>query len=66
MVIGSPPCTAFSTISIGLNYPKMNPVEVLRGQGEARVLLVFALAVYRWPLNRGCYFLHEHPDSASS
>jgi hypothetical protein len=22
--------------------------------------------VYRWQLNRGCYFLHEHPDSASS
>ena len=66
VVIGSPPCTAFSTINTGLNYPKMNRDEVLRRQGEARVLLGFALAVYHWQLNRGCYFLHEHPDSASS
>jgi len=30
------------------------------------VLLGVALAVYRWQLSRGCYFLHQHPDSASS
>ena len=29
-------------------------------------MLGFALAVHRWLLKRGCYFLHEHPDSASS
>ena len=66
MVIGSPPCTAFCALNIGLNYPKMDPADALRRQSEGRVLLGFALAVYRWQLKRGCYFLHEHPDSASS
>ena len=28
VVISSPPCTAFSAIIIGLNYPKMDPDEV--------------------------------------
>ena len=55
MVIGSPPCTAFSAINVGLNHPKMDPAEVRRRQGEGRVLLGFVLAVYRWQLNRGCY-----------
>ena len=48
VVIGSPPSTAFSATNIGLNYPKMDPAEVRRRQGEGRVLLLgFALAVYR-------------------
>lgn len=66
LVIGSPPCTAFSALNIGLNFPKMDPKEAARRQAEGRMLLGFALAVYRWQLRRGCYFLHEHPASASS
>ena len=66
LVIGSPPCTAFSALNAGLNYPRMDPTEVARRQAEGRLLLGFAASVYRWQIKRGAYFLHEHPASASS
>ena len=66
LVIGSPPCTYFSVINQGLNYPKMDPREVARRAAEGRALLGFSLQVYRWQVERGAYFLHEHPASASS
>ena len=33
---------------------------------EALEHLKFCCRVYRWQVDRGCYFLHEHPWSASS
>ena len=65
IVIGSPPCTAFSRIQ-GLNKGRVDPHELERRQVEAQVLLSFALSVYAWQLGRGRYFLHEHPATASS
>ena len=66
LVIGSPPCTAFSKLNDGWNYRRMKPEEVLRRKVAGRVLLGFAVQVYREQLTAGRYFLHEHPASASS
>ena len=66
VVIGSPPCTAFSVLNTGLNKNRGDPVERERKMAEGKVLLGFALGVYAWQVKRGKYFLHEHPASASS
>ena len=39
----------------------MDPGEVARRKAEAKVLLGFAVEVYRFQLPRGCHSLHEHP-----
>ena len=66
VVIGSPPCTAFSVLNTGLNKNRGDPAERERKMAEGKVLLGFALGVYAWQVKRGKYFLHEHPASASS
>jgi hypothetical protein len=66
IVIGSPPCTAFSRLNEGWNYKRMRPEEVHRRKVEGRVLLEFSVQVYRMQLAAGRHFLHEHPQSASS
>jgi hypothetical protein len=66
LIIGSPPCTDFSALNVGLNHPKMENEEVRRRLVQAHLLLNFALDVYRWQMSRGKYFLHEHPNSATS
>ena len=38
-VIGSPPCTAFSLLNVGLNYPKMDKEEVKKSIKEGLVPL---------------------------
>ena len=40
-VIGSPPCTAFSLLNVGLNYPKMDKEEVKKRIKEGLVHLKF-------------------------
>jgi hypothetical protein len=65
VVIGSPPCTAFSIIN-GLNKFKSAAETRERKLVEGKVLLNFALDVYTWQHRRGRYFVHEHPQSASS
>ena len=66
VVIGSPPCTDFCPMNIGLNYPKMSAQEVKRRTIESKTLLLFVLSVYKWQARRGKYFLHEHPWTAIS
>ena len=66
MVIGSPPCTAFSILNRGLNRDRGQPERRDRQMTEAKVLMNFALSVYEWQARRGRYFLHEHPMTASS
>ena len=58
LVIGSPPCTWWSTL-MSLNIPRMDPEEVSRRQTEAWTLLGFACQVYRFQLSEGRHFLHE-------
>jgi hypothetical protein len=65
-IIGSPPCTPFSILNRGLNYPKMDPAEVKRRIAEGRVHLAFCAQLYKDQISRGKHFLHEHPASASS
>ena len=65
-VIGSPPCTSFSLWNTALNYKTMDPAKVRRMRAEGMVHLTFAASVYRYQLERGRYFLHEHPQSAAS
>lgn len=49
-----------------LNYHRMLPAEVKRRKAEARVLLGFAIEIYRLQLYQGRHFLHEHPLVATS
>ena len=49
-----------------LNKPKMSKDEVAKREAAARVLLDFACEVYRYQLDNGCHFLHEHPAGARS
>jgi hypothetical protein len=65
LVIGSPPCTQFSRLQ-NLNRNRSDPRERRRRLVEAKVLLDFAVEVYRAQLARGAHFLHEHPLAATS
>ena len=65
VLIGSPPCTDWSTI-MNLNWDKMSPDERTRRRKEARAHLEFSAKLYRIQVASGRYFLHEHPQSASS
>ena len=66
VVIGSPPCTAFSVLNYGLSRYRMNPEKRERQLVEGKISLAFALSAYEWQVRRGRYFLHEHPASAES
>ena len=65
LVIGSPPCTAFSVIQ-AMNRGRVDAATRARQLAEARVLLGFAVEVYEMQLRAGRHFLHEHPVAASS
>ena len=65
-VIGSPPCTSFSLLNRGLNYPKMDKDVVAAKIKEGLVHLRFVCALYRRQMRRGKWFLHEHPKTAAS
>jgi hypothetical protein len=66
VVIGSPPCTAFSVLNRGLNRDRVPAERRERQLAEGKVLLGFALSVYTWQVRRQKYFVHEHPASVSS
>jgi hypothetical protein len=66
IVIGSPPCTDFSSWNTRLNHKRMSEQEVRRRKAEAEVLLGFAIEVYEHQMRYGRHFLHEHPASATS
>ena len=65
-VIGSPPCTAWSNLQ---NLNKCRPggaQKVEEAQQRAKIHLDFSAKVYRAQMRAGRYFIHEHPQSASS
>jgi hypothetical protein len=66
IVIGSPPCTDFSSWNTRLNHKRMSEEEVRRRKAEAETLLGFAIEVYEHQIRHGRHFLHEHPASATS
>ena len=65
-VIGSPPCTAWSNLQ---NLNKCRPggeAKVAEAQERAKVHLEFSVKVYRAQMRAGRYFVHEHPQTATS
>ena len=65
-LIGSPMCTAFCTWQ-ALNEAKSNNSdEIKRNRIKAIVHLDFVAELYAEQMAGGRYFLHEHPDGASS
>ena len=65
-IVGSPPCTAFSLLNVGLNFPKMPVEDVKRRVKDGLVHLKFVCQLYRQQIRRGKWFLHEHPATAMS
>jgi hypothetical protein len=64
IVVGSPPCTMFSSMQ-NMNKNK-GKAEWEKRRRAAEVLLTFAAAVYKLQLLAGRHFLHEHPAGATS
>ena len=64
-VIGSPMCTAFSALQ-GLNSNRMSKDkwDALWEKGVRH--MQFAINIYKLQVESGRYFIHEHPNSASS
>ena len=60
-VIGAPPCTDFSMLNVGLNFPRMNPDVVKRRVEMAMLHIRFVVKMYKHQMQQGKFFLHEHP-----
>jgi hypothetical protein len=65
MLIGSPPCTAFSVLQ-GLNNHKRDPSIVAKELADACAHVAFCFELYEIQRKAGRFFMHEHPSSASS
>ena len=65
LLIGSPPCTAFSQL-FSSNISRMDPARVHEKMQEALIHLKFCIELYIIQLQNGRYFLHEHPWGAWS
>ena len=65
LLVGSPMCIAFSNIQ-NLNKAKRDPRIVQAEFDKARVHLQWCCHLYRKQVDRGGYFLHEHPAGATS
>ena len=65
VVVGSPECTKYCAWQ-RINNLHRDPAIVARERAAADVHLAFVCEIYRLQLDSGRYFLHEHPDSATS
>ena len=65
-VIGSPPCTAFSIWNFGVNFKKMNHVDVAVMLQEGHDRRQFSATIYQGQVAQGRHFLNEHPAYALS
>ena len=65
MLVGSPPCTAFSQLQ-GLNNAKRDPEVIKKELAEACAHVCFCFEMYEVQRKAGRFFMHEHPSSASS
>ena len=65
LLIGSPMCTAFSTWQ-RINNKIGDESVVKREMDKAIMHLSFCVQLYREQLQGGRYFVHEHPEHASS
>ncbi len=64
-LIGSPMCTAWCSWQ-RLNAQRRDPAVTTRELVQARVHLDFVTSLYREQHEAGRFFLHEHPQAASS
>ena len=65
LLIGSPMCTIHSMMN-NINHSRM-PAEMVQERfAYARKHSKFAASLYKLQVQGGRYFLHEHPESASS
>jgi hypothetical protein len=65
LLIGSPPCTFFSILQ-NWNHGKMDPEKYQRELRRAMTHLEFCIELYHIQIQHGRYFLHEHPNTATS
>ena len=65
LLVGSPSCTPFSVLT-HCNKGRRDPEVVARERVAGMVHLAWCCKLYLKQLERGHYFLHEHPAGASS
>ncbi len=65
-VILSPPCTMFSAMQRMWNLPRMEPSVLRARMADAIALLDFAMEMAKAQVASACYFVLEHPLTASS
>ena len=64
-VIGSPPCTAFSSLQ-NLNAKKRDPRVVQQEKAAGERHMEFCMRIYRMQIDGKRFFIHEHPNTATS
>ena len=65
MLIGPPPCTMFCALQ-NLQKGKRDEKTSQRRLENAKRHIMFCIELYNMQLRGGRFFLHEHPESASS
>ena len=65
LVVGSPMCTQFCLL-LNISKEKRDPAIVAEKLRKARVHLSFCMEIYKYQLENGRQFLHEHPLTATS
>ena len=65
LLVGSPECRMFSQM-MNINKARMDPIEYQQRLAEARMHLTFVCRLYLLQHEAGRYFIHEHPQGASS
>ena len=65
LLVGSPMCTIFNALQ-NLNRPKMGEAKWKIAWDHGMKHLLFAFEMYEIQIKAGRYFLHEHPNSATS
>ncbi len=66
VLIGSPMCTAFSTWQALNQHKFSDPEAKRRAKIEAEVHMRFVISLYYEQIENGRYFIHEHPQWATS
>ena len=66
LLVGSPPCTAFSSLQNFLRCLPGGNEKVDRAIEAAKIHVEFCIKLYKYQIREGRYFLHEHPMTASS
>ena len=65
LTTGSPPCDPFSILQ-GLNQERMDPEEFQKKLDKGKDMLKTSCELYKKRIEKGRYFLHEHPKAAKS